>query len=220
MTHTLFELKGKSLLLLYYKRGSIPWAARMLTLCVRRRPSSIPVNNHGCITNRIYTWNLFIFFFLGINLDLHICEFSNTECYTIWEKANWTNANNACVRNKGKILYSPSYLIGKIVKTNYGGKYYWTDYRRENNSERFRSVEGNYLPDSFSHHGKENHSLDGSNCMAFDVERREFLSLDCNSENVVVCEIGKYILKEQITICTNHFHDQFCYNLTVKVYYF
>ena len=76
-----------------------------------------------------------------------------------------------------------------------------------NNSERFRSVEGNYLPDSFPHYGNENYSLNGNNCVAFDVERREFLSLDCNSENVVVCETGKYILKEQRTICTNHFQD-------------
>ena len=117
-----------------------------------------------------------------------------TAILSVKRKLTGKKANATCVEQEGTLIGYSSYKINEIVKANNGGEF-WTGYRREGNTCEFKSTNGEDSPNSYHNLWKENHPIDGMDCVGFDGESEKFLSLDCNTSNTVVCEIGKiYII--------------------------
>ena len=90
----------------------------------------------------------------------------------------------------GVLVYNASYWIYAIVPAYNGGEYYWAGWRRDGNTSVFQSTDEYNISDSY-HYWKENNPIEGINCVGFDGEKLEFLSLECNTNHTVVCEYGK-----------------------------
>ena len=104
-------------------------------------------------------------------------------------KANWSIANDTCVQQGGKLIDYVYYLAQYQVYANKTDNY-WTGWRRVGNTSEFKSTDG--LSTLSLYYWKANNRKDGINCVGYDAQGKMFLSLECDTEHTIACEIGEY----------------------------
>ena len=130
--------------------------------------------------------------FLGLNYIEYDCEYSYPICLTISDvRVQWETANSTCAMHGGR-LFDPISNVIKFPQNN-GGEYYWTEFHRVRNNGHFQTTDGYPLPYSYHNHWEYNHPNDSIDCVGYDGESNELLSLECNTTHLAVCQIGKCI---------------------------
>ena len=105
-------------------------------------------------------------------------------------EANWSIANDTCVQQGGKLTDYVYNLAQHQVYANTADNY-WTGWRRVGESSEFNSTDEISTP-SLSY-WKYNNPKDGIDCVGYDAQFRQFLSLECDTKHTFVCETGEYI---------------------------
>ena len=126
-------------------------------------------------------------------------------------REDWGTANSNCVLLGGR-LFDPSENLLRYygIPSNTGGEYYWTEIHRVPNTDYFQTTDGENLPDIFyrSYYWEDNHPIDGIDCVVYDGETNNLLSLECNTAHLAVCRIGKYKYMTLLfsSLCRNLFN--------------
>ena len=102
-------------------------------------------------------------------------------------KANWNFANDTCVQQGGKLTDYVYYLVRYQVYANKTDNY-WTGWRRVGNSSEFNSTDGLSIPHWY--YWKYKNPKDGINCVGYNTQCEQYLSLECETEHIFACEIG------------------------------
>ena len=134
--------------------------------------------------------------YLGMNFISHHCDYSHSLCLNINDvKVNWNTANSTFA-SQGRRPFNPEFdVIGRNgIPGNTEGEFYWTEIYRDPQTKYFQTQHGKLLQNGRhldNYPWKPEHPIDSMDCVGFDGESHQLLSLVCNHSHLAVCGIGK-----------------------------
>ena len=133
-------------------------------------------------------------------------------------RVNWETANSTCLTQGGRLFNPLKDVIANRGIPSVIGELYWLELHRLDNGEHFQTTDGiqlEYNDSSYHNYWKYNHPIDSIDCVGYDGESRELLSLECNTSHLANCRIGKYNLYLRILL-KSHLCLSVCLSVTLE----